>query len=86
MHHGGRDCVSSVYCLARVPRGTGHIEDLRNIYGRRNRRKRGINSVLSDTKVSGLSINAHYLWSAQQADRYRYIDTDIDTDLDLDRP
>ena len=31
MHHGGRDCISSVYCLARVPHGTWHIEDLRNI-------------------------------------------------------
>ena len=24
VRHGGRDCVSSVYCLARVPHGTAH--------------------------------------------------------------
>ena len=57
-------------------------------YGRRNRRKRGINSVLSDTKVSGLSMHIvsgeHSRYRYRH--RYRYIDTDIGTDLDLDRP
>ena len=71
--HGGKGCVSSVYCFARMPCGTWHREGLRNIYGRRKgrrrRRKEGINSVLSDTKVSNLSIIAHCLWKVQQAER-----------------